>query len=61
MSPEEIVRELATCGEPLDREMGDCALCDAWDFRYNDTQEERLPKHADWCPWRMAVEWVAAQ
>jgi hypothetical protein len=56
-----IVEELAATGEPLDREMGDCVLCGAWETVYNGTLEERRAKHAPDCPWRMSSEYVDAR
>jgi len=49
-----IAKQLANCA-PYDREMGDCTLCDAWDFGVT-SEAERVPKHDADCPYRMAVE-----
>ena len=57
-----IVEELAKCGEPLDREMGDCVLCgNTPDWYAPDPAKpwmriSRFEDHAVDCPWRMAVE-----
>lgn len=56
-----IVRELAKCDEPLDREMGDCGLCGEYiDWYAPDDAKPwmrvpRLTDHLASCPWRMAV------
>ncbi len=51
MTPEAIVRALAAATEPIDASYKLCALCGG---RYEDD-----PHEPD-CPWRLAVEWVAA-
>ncbi len=53
---EQIVRALAAADPTYVDHEGDreCALCDAWTLRF-------ASGHAPDCPWRLAVEWVAAQ
>jgi hypothetical protein len=61
-TPEAITRALAACSVPLATELdrnGEpgsdvCALCDAPAYGVVP------PKHAETCPWLLAVEWVAA-
>jgi hypothetical protein len=53
MTAEQIVRALAAA-RPVASD-GLCGVCDGWD---SELMQER---HEPDCPWRLAVEWVAAQ
>lgn len=54
----EIVILLAKTGEPLDSEEAVCLLCDG---RWDPVADLREYIHADRCPWRLAVAWLADQ
>lgn len=51
---ESIVRAIAAAEPPLDRELGDCLLCQS-----SKGDNWRPEDHEPDCPWRQAMEWTA--